>query len=274
MLEPVELSPDAAPLIAAFTRVACPYDLLTTASVERSIFDEPDVHIVVGAYDGGLDAVGSAVVRGERGWVKFLAVHPRLQLRGIGTALLERLEGFCREHGAATVEVGNSAPFYVVPGVDVRSTEAICFFQQRGYVRAGDAVNQSVRLSGLPERELACHTATNDDYEAIGPWVREFYPHWIPELERALELGTCVVHTDLGFACYDVNREGWFGPMATKPGSGKGGVGTSTLLEALHRMRARGYEYADIAWSGPLLFYMKTVGARINRVFWGFRKEL
>lgn len=274
MIEPVQLGPSAASQIAAFTRVACPFDLLSTASVERSIFYEPDPHLVLGLYDGGLEAVASAVVRGGRGWVKFLAVHPRARLRGVGSQLLERLEAFCKREGAATIEVGNAAPFFVVPGVDVRSTEAICFFQSRGYQRAGDAVNQGVRLTGLPEPEIPCGTATPDDLERILVWVRDHHPYWIPELARSVELGTCVVHDDLGFACYDVNRDGWFGPMATRPDVGTEGIGTATLLTVLHRMRARGYEHADIVWSGPLLFYLKAVGARISRVFWWYSKKL
>jgi hypothetical protein len=187
--------------------------------------------------------------------------------------MLERIETFCRDNGARSIEVGTSAPFYVSPGVDVRATEAICFFQERGYAKAGDAVNQDVRLNDLPEPALATHVATTADLARLMPWVREHYPHWIPELARAVDLGTCVVHEDLGFACYDVNRDGWFGPMATKPGSGRAGVGSSTLLAVLHHMRALGYEHADIAWSGPLLFYLKVVRARINRVFWWFRKN-
>jgi GNAT superfamily N-acetyltransferase len=206
--------------------------------------------------------------------VKFLAVHPRSQLRGLGTQMLGHLESFCRDNGALTVDIGDSAPFYVSPGVDVRITDAICFLQERGYRRIGDAVNQSVRLSYLPEPILETHLATPDDYQRISPWLTEHHPNWIAEVTRAIELETCVVHGDLGFACYDVNRDGWFGPMATRPDVGTKGVGTATLLGALHRMRAAGYEQADIAWSGPLLFYLKTVGARINRVFWRFRKDL
>ncbi len=276
MPEPTQLSVTDASQIAAFTRVACPFDLLSTGSVERSIFHEPDDPLfVVGTYDGGLEAVAAAVVRGERAWVKFLAVHPRLRLRGIGSDLLTRLEAFARAEGAKTIEVGNSAPFFVVPGVDVRATEAICFFQSRGYARTGDAVNQSASLVGLPDPQLECVTATPAHLMAMMPWIKEHYPFWIQEVTRAVELGTCVVHEELGFACYDVLRDGWFGPMATRPDlRGKRSVGTSTLLSALHHMRARGYDRADIVWSGPLLFYLKTVNARISRVFWWFRKEL
>jgi mycothiol synthase len=276
MNEPVALDRADAPQIAAFTRVACAFDLLSTGSVERSIFHEPDDPLlVIGTFNGGLEAVAAGVVRGERAWVKFLAVHPRVRLQGLGGALLDRIESFARDNGAKTIEVGNSAPYFVVPGIDVRATEAVCFFDSHGYERAGEAVNQSASLTGLGDPELDCITATPAHLTAMMPWISEHYPFWIAEVTRAVELGTCVCYEDLGFACYDVLRDGWFGPMATRPDlRGKRGVGTSTLLAALHHMRARGYEHADIVWSGPLLFYLKTVGARINRVFWWFRKTL
>lgn len=274
MTSSIAIGPDAAAQIAAFSRVALPYDMLSTASVLRSVFEDPDPQTVLATYDAGLEAVGAGVVRGTRGFVKLLAVHPRVQLRGVGSHLLERIESFCRSNGATSMEVGSSAPRYVVPGIDVRATEALCFFASRGYERCGDAVNQRVRLADLPEPALPCRVATAEDHDRILPWVRETFPHWIDELERAMAMGTCVVHRDLGFACYDVNRDAWFGPMATRPGSGTRGVGTATLLAALHGMRARGYEHADIAWSGPLLFYLKAVGARVSRVFWWYRKDL
>jgi len=215
--EPVELSADDAAQIAAFARVGCAYDLLSTTSVERSIFADPDPQVVLGVYDGGLDAVAAGVVRGVRGWVKFLAVHPRTRRRGIGTALLDRLEVFCRERGATSVEIGNSAPYYVSPGVDVRTTESICFYEARGYRRYGEAVDMSIRLAGLPQPERPTHLAGRDDLDRLLTWVGKYHPNWIDELTRGVQLGSCVVHDDIGFACIDVNREGCFGPTATHP---------------------------------------------------------
>jgi GNAT superfamily N-acetyltransferase len=274
-MEPIVVDSESAPQIAAFTRVACAYDLLSTASVERSIFDEPDSSVTLACFDPGLEAVGSAVVRGDRGFVKFLAVHPRSRLRGVGSQLLVRLEAFCRDNGATSVSLGPSAPFYVVPGIDVRYTEALTFAHARGYSRTGDSVNQAVRLVDLAHPQLPCHVADGSDLDAIMPWLREHYPNWIAEVTRAVTLGTCIVHDDLGFACYDVNRAGWFGPMATRPDlRGRHGVGTATVLAALHKMRAAGSEHCEIAWSGAVLFYLKVLGARISRVFWTYEKSL
>ena len=263
-----------APAIAAFTRVACPYDLLTTSSVVRSVFIDPDPQLVLAVYDGGLDAVGAGVVRGTRSWVKLLAVHPMSRRSGVGTMLLERIESFCRDKGAATIEIGTSAPYYVVPGVDVRLMEAIALLKTRGYQRCGEAFNLGVSLRNLPEPAMPVRHANADDLEAIRPWVAEHFPNWIDELQRGVALGHCVVHEDLGFACYDVNRESWFGPIATRPDSGRHGIGSATLLGALHAMHALGHERADIAWATAEEFYGKAVGARVDRVFWWYRKRL
>jgi GNAT superfamily N-acetyltransferase len=271
--EPVELGPDAAPQIAAFTRVACAYDLLSTTSVQRSIFADPDAQLVLGMYDGGLDAVGVAVMRGQRAWVKFLAVHPRVRREGVGTEMLERLESFCRDNGADAVEIGTSAPYYVSPGIDVRYSEAVCFYEARGYSRYYEAIDLSMRLAGLPEPRLETHIATKDDLDRLLVWVSEHHPNWIDELTRGVGLGSCVVHGDTGFACIDVNREGFFGPTATHPDARGTGVGTATLLAALHLMRSRGHEYAAISWADALPFYVKN-GARISRVYWWYRKQL
>jgi len=271
--EPVELGQDAAPQIAAFTRVACAYDLLSTTSVQRSIFADPDSQLVLGLYDGGLDAVAVAVVRGARSWVKFLAVHPRVRRQGLATVMLERLESFCRDAGAGSIEVGTSAPYYVSPGVDVRYSEAVCFYETRGYKRFFEAVDLSMRLAGLAEPDLETHIATKDDLTRLMVWVEKHHPNWIDELTRGVELESCVVHGDLGFACVDVNREGFFGPIATHPNARGKGIGTATLLGALRLMRSRGHEHAAISWADALPFYVKN-GARISRVYWWYRKEL
>src|SRR5437588_13084428 len=94
--EPIELDEAAAPQIAAFTRVACAYDLLSTTSVQRAVFADPGPQRVLGVYDGGLDAVALAVLRGGRGRAKSLAVHPRNRRPGTGTALRAQAESLCR----------------------------------------------------------------------------------------------------------------------------------------------------------------------------------
>ncbi len=274
MIRHVELDPGTAPALAAFTRVAGEFDMLTTTTVRRAIFSDPDPQIVVGVYNGALEAVGVAVVRDDRGWIKFLAVHPRCRRQGIASGLLQSLETFCQSEGARSIEMGACAPYYVMPGIDVRYTEAICFFEAAGFERRGEAVNLSCSLRDVPEPDRGVRPAEEADLDGLRSWVTDAHPNWLNEMERAVRLGTCIVHEQTAFACYDVNREGWVGPMATHPRERGGGYGRAVLLGALHELRNRGHERAEVAWAQEIAFYVRAVGARINRVFWWYRKAL
>lgn len=67
----------------------------------------------------------------------------------------------------------------------------------------------------------------------------------------------------LGFACYDVDVKGMFGPMGVRDDHRGRGIGTALLLTCLHAMKAERYAYAIIGWVGPTEFYANTVGATI-----------
>src|SRR5947208_2666944 len=107
MIELQQAGSDEAALIAEFTRTASPLDVLSARTVRRTFFGDPDPSITLRL---GHAALGAAVVRGNRGYIKFLAVQPESRRDGLGSALLAALEQFCREHGAITVEAGGSAP--------------------------------------------------------------------------------------------------------------------------------------------------------------------
>lgn len=275
MIALAELGPEQAAELSLFSRLACEYDPLSATSIRRAIFDDPDPQVVGGVYGTELDAVGVGVVRGgDRGCVKLLAVHPRMRGRMLGRRLLETLEAWLREHGAASVEVGAAPPWYVAPGVDPRYTAGVLLLEEAGYERIGEAVNLGVPLRTLPEPSLEVRPAVPDDVVWIEPWLREIQPVWVEEVERAAGRGTCVVLEPDGFCCWDVTRDGWVGPLATRPDARGRGVGASTLLGALRAMREGGRDRAEIAWAGPLKFYARACGATVSRVFWRYRKTL
>lgn len=270
--QPVDLSIETAAEVAAMSRVACPYDRLAASTVRLMVFDDADPQRVWGVYDAGLEAVMAAVVRRDRGFVKLLAVHPRMRRLGVGRMLLEGAERFCAERGATSVEIGTSAPRYVSPGVDVRLGEAACLLHANGYERWGETVNLGVALRGLPEPDKPAEPARPDDLAAISSWTES--EAWIEEARIAMARESLYVIGDRGFAAVDPVRA-WFGPVAVHPSERGRGLGRSLLLSGLHALARAGHDHAQIVWALEAHdFYVRAVGARVSRVFWWYRKSL
>jgi predicted N-acetyltransferase YhbS len=78
----------------------------------------------------------------------------------------------------------------------------------------------------------------------------------------------------LGFAAYGSSRASWFGPMGTAPAVQGMGIGSVLLRRCLADQKAAGYDRVQIGWVGPLPFYSGAVGARVERVFLLYRKQL
>ena len=222
--------------------------------------------------------VVASVIRGGRGHIRLLVVAPEHRRRGIGTALVAAAEEDLRVGGAEDVRTGADAPDYLWPGIDVREVGLMSLLERRGYWKDDAHFNMTVDLASLPEDPGGWIPADEVNADELRTWLREHYPHWEAEALPAFERGVLVASRDgsgiTGFAAWDVNRRGWFGPTGVRPDRRGRGLGTPLLMAALHRMRGSGLETADIAWVGPIGFYAGTVGATINRVFFVFRKKL
>jgi GNAT superfamily N-acetyltransferase len=104
-------------------------------------------------------------------------------------------------------------------------------------------------------------------------FAAEKYPHWVPELQVAIDKGTAVAARDasgatIGFACHSCNRETWIGPMATDPGRQHGGVGSALLAALCADLDRRGHTAGEISWISNYRFYGKC-GATVSRVYQG-----
>jgi ribosomal protein S18 acetylase RimI-like enzyme len=105
-----EVLPDSAPhndpATAIRKKLAVERDLFFVAAVDGTV-----VGTVMGGYDG------------HRGWVYSVAVRPQVQRRGIGGALLRRLEAALTERGCLKVNL------------QVRTSNAgvIAFYEKLGY---------------------------------------------------------------------------------------------------------------------------------------------
>jgi GNAT superfamily N-acetyltransferase len=151
-----------------------------------------------------------------------------------------------------------------------------------------------VRLYALPDiaphvaalRQAGIHirAARSTEQQALAAWVRQhFDASWAPAaaVAAARQPSSCYLAVEvdprhapqhpydlapqrlLGFACYDSDVRGMFGPTGVREDRRGHGIGTALLLTTLHAMRAETYAYAVIGWAGPVDWYARTVGATV-----------
>jgi GNAT superfamily N-acetyltransferase len=252
---------------------------------------------VVATEDGTPVGCALGSVRGERGHVNLLVVAPEARRRGHARALLGALEARLEAAGARRILVGGASPRFAWPGVDVRYSAAGILLESAGYAKERQAVNMTVDLADAAElletaeaeQALAAAGITlrplrEQDREAITPWLAAWGGTWLEEALTTLDRPGARCHLAIrrdaaggaeyvGFACYGVNRDDWFGPMGTRADQRGLGVGGVLLRRCLADLRAAGHDRAQIAWVGPTGFYAKVVEAYIERVFWIYRKE-
>lgn len=244
---------------------------------------------VTGVCLGGVKAAGTG---SRTGHVDLLAVRPGRQGHGIGIALLSEMERLLAGRGAAEIRLGYNSPVFLWPGVDARYTPMNCLAERAGYERFAEAVDLVVDLSvvrldtraheqRLAAAGLSVRRGEPAEAAALGDWLRRGPwggSTWAEEAAAAMagDPPRCHVASSAdgyaGFAAHGVNRAGWFGPMGTLPERQNQGIGQVLLLRCLADIAAAGFASAQICWAGPVHFYSRAVGARVDRVYWAYRK--
>ncbi|MEU8144374.1 GNAT family N-acetyltransferase [Nonomuraea sp. NPDC048901] len=254
------------------------------ALVERLARPPADRRWTALVMDGGVVMASVSAKDPAVGHLDLLAVHPDARGRGHGRALVGAAEEWLRSEGATQARFAGNPPCYAWPGIDVRYTAAACLAERLGYERYHVAWNMTADLGAdlsveeeparLAEAGVSVHAAVTDR-ERVAAFVRE---HWNENWawEAANAAGLHYAERDgriLGFAAWGA-RPAWFGPMGTAPEARGLGVGGVLLRRCLAEMRAAGLSSAQIGWVGPLRFYSHAVGARAERVFWLYRRDL
>ena len=238
--------------------------------------------VTTGAGAGGITGVVFAslsVSDPATGHIDLLAVSPSAQGHGHGRALTRAAEDWLRAHGATQARFAGNPPCYAWPGIDVRATPAACLAESLGYERYHVAWNMTADLTGdlsAPAPEgVTIHATVRGERDQVVAFVREHWgDNWAWEAENATTCHHAARDDEiLGFAAWG-GRPGWFGPMGTAPAARGLGVGGVLLRRCLAARRATGQTTAQISWVGPIRFYSRAIGARAERVFWQYRRDL
>ena len=270
--------------------------LFATEPLRRTIFDDPDHKREYGFLlrdDNDIVGVMVGVQRGNEAWLKLFAVERSRRRSGIGGKMLREIEERFRAGGVHRVHTLNSSPYFAMPGLDVRYTEAFCLLQAHGYELDRYVHNMEVDLSvsdfdtresesALAGRGITIRRLKREDGPVLRPWVeRNWGDNWATEACNSLKndpVTTFVAVNDrdiVGFATYDVMLiPGSFGPTGVEDSMRGLGLGKILLFRCLQDMKEKGYRRCEIIWVGPIAFYAHTAGARICSTFMQSTKVL
>jgi GNAT superfamily N-acetyltransferase len=261
------------------------------ARVVRRLASPPEERRWVALATPGLDGViFTSIGHDGAGHLDLLAVDPGTQGRGVGRRLVQAAEDWLRAQGAGEVRFAGNPPCYGWPGIDVRYTPAACLAESLGYERYRTAWNmtadlvsgwdpaswdQDADLARLASAGVAVHAAPAREREAVSAFVRaQWNDRWAWEAREAAGCHYAEQNGDIiGFAAWG-SRPGWFGPMGTAEAARGLGVGRVLLWRCLAEQAAAGLRQVQIGWVGPLRFYSRAVAARVERVFWLYRRRL
>jgi mycothiol synthase len=300
-------------IIVVIIRSAAPADLAPVQRICAEVLDlEPDpsdlpavlvssgTHLgvvaeahgdIIGACYGSLRSAPAGRLSGH---VDLLAVAQAAAGHGTGRALLASMEELLAGHRAADVVLAGNPPVYLWPGVDARYTAMNCLAARAGYERYAEEVDMAVRLAaadleGAPDADrlaaagVTVRRAGPEEAERLVRWLRDGpwgHSSWPDEVAATLSRQPSGCHVAcrgeqyVGFACHGSVRRGWFGPMGTLAAERRHGIGSLLLRRCLSDMQAAGLPTARIGWVGPVRFYARSVGARVERVYWLYRKAL
>ncbi|MUN39487.1 GNAT family N-acetyltransferase [Actinomadura litoris] len=270
----------------------------TAAGYPALLMRRPRSVVVATCGEALLGAAFGSVTRSPvpDGVIDLLAVDGSARRAGIARRLVAHLEAEFLGRGCAAITVQGNSPCYLWPGVDLRYTPAIGFFEALGFSRRHCFVNMDVDLFEAPldtaedEKRLAdsgirVQRARPEDKAALQAWVGSGVggaeEAWVEEIEVTLdnpEAG-CLVATHreevIGFVAYGLNQLHIVGPLAVDPAHRRAGLGTVLMKRCLAEQRDRlGLRTAEIGWAGPVGLFSKTLTATINRAFWQYTRPL
>lgn len=227
------------------------------------------------------------------GYLKLIAVKPEKRRAGVGSKLYDLIEQKIKQISIEKIRLLESYPNYYMPGLDPFYTEAVCFFERKGFYRVGDTSNLEADLlnqnfstndeeAALYDQDVIIKRAGKDDFDKMIGWTDKNFKAWISEVKNSFENEPISIHIALhkdeivAFSAYESNNKGtgWFGPMGTSEFTRGKGIGGILLKRCLNDLKNLGFENAIIPWVGPIPFYMHYCNSKVKRVFWRYEKKI
>jgi GNAT superfamily N-acetyltransferase len=275
------------------------FDPVTEGILHEKMFGDPDFEqdFTLIAESGGrvagfMQGLVRTTAKQERvGWIKLFFTEKKFRRQGIARTLYREIESQIKSK-VSRIQMLDSNPNYLTPGIDPLYTEAIAFVEREGFEKFKDTANMVADLSqnldtseneqDLLSQDIHIRRAKSSDRKEVAEFLQNHWAAWVEEVDLAFENTPISLHLgyDNGklaaFSAYDINNVGcgWFGPMGTDPGFRGKGVGAILLKRCLADIKRQGQTHAVIPWVGPIPFYLHHVGARVRRIFWRYRKEV
>lgn len=123
------------------------------------------------------------------------------------------------------------------------------------------------RTQRLAERGITVRRSQTMEMVQVCRFVATHWPGWSEGVRTAFAGSPVRVFVATqggelaGFAAYDIDYRGFFGPTGVSPDKQGAGIGAALLLRCLEAMREAGYLYAVIGAVGPADFYARVARA-------------
>jgi len=280
-----------------------PFKAFLRVSLESDLFD-PDLSIVATNDEGKVIAFFMMVLRRSNvlsrkvAVLKFFVVKKELRLKGLGTNIYSRLINTIKSSKQTSfrmkIEAMRAQPDYWLPGLDPRHTEAFFFLKKQGYKKGWEFIDLCLDLRSVsddqPPSELngykISRATVNNKNELVPlkfmpkPYQLAFWPDEIELSLRNDPITTFIVQDPrgriVGWASHSIQYPGSFGPTGVKKSERGKGLGSLLLKWCLWDLKSKGMKKCQILWveGDTIYFYMKSVGARICKIYWGMSKKL